>query len=56
MPDFWKEDREGDSLYRQSIVALDSRTGALQCHYQQYRRHPRLELDAGHFALHFDQR
>jgi len=33
VPDFWKEGRKGDSLYR-PIVALDSLTGALQCHYQ----------------------
>ena len=33
--DFYGEDREGDNLYTDSIVALDPDTGHLQWHYQQ---------------------
>lgn len=33
--DFYGEDREGDNLYTDSIVALDPDTGHLRWHYQQ---------------------
>jgi alcohol dehydrogenase (cytochrome c) len=33
-PDFYGEDRKGDNLYSDSVVALDADTGKLRWHYQ----------------------
>ena len=33
--DFYGENREGDNLYTDSIVALDADTGKLKWHYQE---------------------
>src|SRR6202008_3445218 len=33
-PDFYGDDRPGDNLYTDSILALDAKTGKLKWHYQ----------------------
>ena len=47
-PDLYGNDREGDNLYTDSVVALDADTGVLQVALPVHAaRHPRLGRDAG---------
>jgi alcohol dehydrogenase (cytochrome c) len=37
-PDFVKDFRDGDNLFTGSMIVLDAKTGAYQCHLQLVKR------------------
>ena len=49
-PDFYGADREGDNLYTNSLVALESATGELRWHYQ-FTPHDTHDWDSNHVPV-----
>jgi alcohol dehydrogenase (cytochrome c) len=49
-PDFNGDDRAGDNLYTDSVVALDADTGKLKWHYQ-FTPHDTMDLDSVHVPV-----
>src|SRR5438067_1667210 len=49
-PDYYGDDRKGDNLYTNSLVAIDARTGAPKWHYQ-FTPHDTHDWDSNHVAV-----
>jgi len=49
-PDYYGDDRKGDNLYTNSLVAIDVRTGAPKWHYQ-FTPHDTHDWDSNHVAV-----
>ena len=49
-PDYYGDDRPGDNLYTNSIVALDAETGSLRWHYQ-FTPHDVHDWDSNHVPV-----
>ena len=49
-PDYYGDDRKGDNLYTNSLVAIDARTGAPRWHYQ-FTPHDTHDWDSNHVAV-----
>ncbi|PCH59886.1 MAG: hypothetical protein COC19_06595 [SAR86 cluster bacterium] len=52
-PDYYDEDRPGDNLYTNSLVALDADTGELRWHYQ-FTPHDTHDWDSNHVPVQAD--
>ncbi len=49
-PDYYGDDRKGDNLYTNSLIAIDAGTGALKWHYQ-FTPHDTHDWDANHVPV-----
>jgi len=49
-PDYYGDDRKGDNLYTNALVAIDARTGAPKWHYQ-FTPHDTHDWDSNHVAV-----
>lgn len=49
-PDYYGDDRKGDNLYTNSVVALDASTGVLKWHYQ-FTPHDTHDWDSNHVPI-----
>jgi alcohol dehydrogenase (cytochrome c) len=49
-PDYYGADRQGDNLFTNSILAIESKTGALRWHYQ-FTPHDTHDWDANHVPV-----
>ena len=52
-PDYYGDDRKGDNLYTDSIIAIDAGTGALKWHYQ-FTPHDTHDWDSNHVPVQAD--
>ena len=49
-PDYYGDDRKGDNLYTNSLIAIDASTGTLKWHYQ-FTPHDTHDWDANHVPV-----